>query len=123
MLTMVTKGNDLPTVYRGAPAEDDLLPSLARLSGVPISIREAQTIGLWLCGLSAKESSQVLGLSPRTVETYRENIKNKFSITNKIKFFDLLIRNKLHIPLVLMGGSYITEYQSNHQDQPLQATG
>ncbi|PJD97983.1 MAG: hypothetical protein CK425_02140 [Parachlamydia sp.] len=48
-----------------------------------LSSRESQCIRQLLKGKSAKETGAALGLSPRTVEFYLENIKNKLSCTSK----------------------------------------
>lgn len=48
-----------------------------------LSERERDCLKLLLKDNSAKETAQKLGLSPRTVEFYFENIKNKLSCINK----------------------------------------
>lgn len=48
-----------------------------------LSCRERECLKLLLRDKSAKETASILGLSPRTVEYYFENIKNKLSCWNK----------------------------------------
>lgn len=54
--------------------------------------RERECIKLLTEGRSAKETAQVLRLSPRTVESYFENIKNKLACCSKQQVF-LLAKN------------------------------
>ncbi len=52
-----------------------------------LSKRERQCIKLFLLGKSAKETALDLNLSPRTIEFYFENIKNKLICRNKCEIF------------------------------------
>ena len=54
-----------------------------------LSPREKQCIELLLQGKSAKESATILQLSPRTIECYFENIKNKLVCHSKREIFNL----------------------------------
>lgn len=54
-----------------------------------LSAREKQCVKLLADGKSAKETGDLLKLSPRTVEYYFENIKNKLSCSNKQEIFSL----------------------------------
>jgi DNA-binding CsgD family transcriptional regulator len=54
-----------------------------------LSPREKQCLQLLLEGRSSKETAAILNLSPRTVETYFENLKKKFSCWNKQELFAL----------------------------------
>ena len=54
-----------------------------------LTIRERQCLKLLIDGKSAKETAIILKLSPRTVESYFENIKNKFSCWSKNEVFTL----------------------------------
>ena len=80
-----------------------MLDSFKAISEVKVSPREMQTIGLWLCGQSAKESSRVLGISNRTVETYRVNIKEKLGVYSKTELFNLLNKHGLRVSLTSLG--------------------
>jgi DNA-binding CsgD family transcriptional regulator len=57
-----------------------------------LSKRERQCLRLLLDGKSAKESASALSLSPRTVEYYFENIKDKLSCWSKQEVFELARR-------------------------------
>lgn len=52
-----------------------------------LSTREKECIKLLVKGKSTKEIATLLGLSPRTVEHYLENIKNKFNCLYKNELF------------------------------------
>lgn len=45
-----------------------------------LSARETSVFDLWLCGLSTKEIGLKLGLSPRTVEVHRGNLRRKLGV-------------------------------------------
>jgi DNA-binding NarL/FixJ family response regulator len=48
--------------------------------GVPLSSREREVIRLIALGNSSKETARILGLSPRTVETYRSRSMDKLGL-------------------------------------------
>lgn len=48
-----------------------------------LSTRELECLFCTLRGLNAKETGKCLGLSKRTIESYLENIQNKFGATTK----------------------------------------
>lgn len=50
---------------------------------IKLSKRQIECAGLLLKGLTANEISSLLNLSPRTIETYIDNIKSKFLCRNK----------------------------------------
>ena len=54
-----------------------------------LSDRERECIKLLLHGKSTKETAALLNLSPRTIEHYLENIKNKFSCQYKHELFSV----------------------------------
>lgn len=61
---------------------------LRKLTNFPLTKREVECLSLWLKGCSIKETAkQMGGLSARTVQTYRENIKKKFNIFSFQKIF------------------------------------
>jgi DNA-binding CsgD family transcriptional regulator len=55
-----------------------------------LSTRELESLFYLLHGMSAKQISECLGLSKRTIEAYLENIKYKFGSQNKT---ELLIQS------------------------------
>lgn len=75
--------NDLshnpPTVIIKPPKEN---PALSR--------RERECLSLLLEGKSAKQSGRVLNLSPRTIETYLDAIKQKFGCRTKLEIIGKL---------------------------------
>jgi DNA-binding CsgD family transcriptional regulator len=50
---------------------------------IAISNREKQCLEFYLAGNTAKETAEILQLSPRTVEEYINNLKNKFKCKHK----------------------------------------
>lgn len=54
-----------------------------------LSKREKQCLSHMLTGCSAKETAALLKLSPRTIESYFENIKNKLACNHKSDLFRL----------------------------------
>lgn len=54
-----------------------------------LSPREKQCLKLLVAGRSAKETGIVLGLSPRTVESYFETIKQKLSCWSKAQVYSI----------------------------------
>lgn len=81
--------------FRKGPVEPDLpeedllgfLEDLGEEGAKELSKRERECMGLFLMGLGAKETAAKLGLSPRTVEFYFENIKAKLSCQTKQEIF------------------------------------
>jgi DNA-binding CsgD family transcriptional regulator len=53
--------------------------------------RELECIQLIMRGRTAKEMADVLGLSPRTVEFYINNIKSKIGCSKKSKIVDYIL--------------------------------
>ncbi len=45
-----------------------------------LTAREKEVLGLLAAGSTARESSAQLGISPRTVEFHRENLKEKLGV-------------------------------------------
>ncbi|MBI2786462.1 MAG: helix-turn-helix transcriptional regulator [Legionella longbeachae] len=76
------------------PISQYLLPSHYKMeifsNPCQLSTRELESLFCLLHGMSAKQISECLGLSKRTIETYLENIKNKFGCQNKT---ELLIKS------------------------------
>lgn len=61
---------------------------LRKLTNHPLTKREVECLSFWLKGCSIKETAkQMGGLSARTIQTYRENIKKKFNIFSFQKIF------------------------------------
>jgi len=54
-----------------------------------LSLREKQCLKLLTEGKSAKETAAILHLSPRTIETYFENIKKKLACWSKQELFSI----------------------------------
>ncbi|MBL0941720.1 MAG: helix-turn-helix transcriptional regulator [Alphaproteobacteria bacterium] len=50
---------------------------------IPLSEREKDCLKCLILGMTAKEIARELSLSPRTIESYLENIKNKMCCYSK----------------------------------------
>lgn len=68
---------------------------------VNISLREAQCLWFLARGRTAKQIASELNLSPRTVESYMDNIKNKTRISCRSSLVDLFHQNLLVIREIL----------------------
>ncbi|MBA3662364.1 MAG: helix-turn-helix transcriptional regulator [Gammaproteobacteria bacterium] len=58
-----------------------------------LSIRELECLFCVLRGMTAKSIGELFNLSKRTIETYIENIKNKFGCRTKSELFIIAITN------------------------------
>lgn len=71
-------------------AADALINEILRALKIPsdrsqtpvLSARETEVLGLLLDGWTSKEIAGKIGLSPRTIDTYRERLHNKFGSRN-----------------------------------------
>ena len=88
--------------------------NLATLSDVALSFREVQALSLWLLGLSSKETAQVLDMSHRTVETYRENVKLKLKAPRKNLLFKKM-RETRRLDEFLIFGQGLIKLKENNQ--------
>lgn len=57
---------------------------------VQLTARESECVSLLMQGRTIKEISKIISLSPRTVEHYIENAKQKFGIRYKSQLLDIL---------------------------------
>ncbi len=62
---------------------------------VTLTIRQLQTLSASFHGLSVKDISTWLNISPRTVDSHIDQIKNKLTINKKSDFNKFIIDNKL----------------------------
>lgn len=63
------------------------------INGVYLSQREFECVKLLVKGKTIKMIAQILGLSPRTVEHYLENIRSKLGIASKTELIDVVINH------------------------------
>ena len=66
--------------------------------GPTLTQREKQVLECVAQGLSSKETAQKLGIAPRTVERYIENLRNK-----------MRARNKAHMVAKALAGGQLSE--------------
>jgi len=60
-----------------------------------LSLREWECLSLWAQGFTAKTIAIELGVSPRTVESYIEKIKDKTGLFSKRALVELIHKEKL----------------------------
>lgn len=64
--------------------------------GLPfLTNKEKQVIKYLLEGLSSKEIAGILDVSPRTVETHRANVLNKFGLKNTTELIKKIVEQKI----------------------------
>jgi DNA-binding CsgD family transcriptional regulator/predicted ester cyclase len=69
----------------------DLLFSITKLTSVRLSRREAECLNYWLKGYSIKETARQLGgLSVKTIQVFRDNIRKKFNVASYHALFELM---------------------------------
>ncbi len=75
------KSNNLPP-FESIPFANNILSTLTK--------RELDIASCLLKGKTAKETGRILFISPRTVEQYLENMKEKFNCKNKFQLANML---------------------------------
>ena len=76
---------------------DDPLPHRATASGPRVTVREREIIGLIGEGNTSRQISEILGISPRTVETLRWRLMQKLSLSNGPSLVKYAITHKIGI--------------------------
>ena len=65
-----------------------IISTIRKITGRRLTKREVECLNLWLKGFSIKETARFLGgLSGRTVQTFRENIKRKMNVETYRQLF------------------------------------
>lgn len=67
-----------------------LLPG-RNIQNIYLSQRESECLKLLVRGKTIKMSAKILGLSPRTVEHYLENVKIKMGVNTKFELIDKIL--------------------------------
>lgn len=70
-------------------------PIEAKNNRINLTKREFECLFWCVNGKTAKETARILSLSPRTVEDYIKNIKQKLGCESKIELIDIALRNPL----------------------------
>jgi DNA-binding CsgD family transcriptional regulator len=89
-------GHSRPTDLATAPKHLDLLLNVNVLESrlKPFSKREQDCLKLLCYGKTGREMSEELNLSPRTIESYIENIKNKIGCNKKSEIINYLMHGQ-----------------------------
>lgn len=76
--------HNLCDLQSGVSFDKEYLITLVReATGKRLTIREVECLWFWLKGFSIKNTAKILGgLSSRTIQTFRENIKRKLDVEN-----------------------------------------
>lgn len=72
--------------------------SLAKSSFERLSMREREVLRRIVAGLSSADIAQQLGLSPKTVDTYRGRLMVKLGVSNRSALIRLVIEHELPSP-------------------------
>ena len=85
--------SEVESLRAGDP--DKPMPGEAKAAGPRVSSREKQIISLVGDGNTSREISEILGISPRTVETHRWRIMQKLAIANGPSLVKYAMTNKI----------------------------
>jgi len=71
--------------------KDHLISVIKNATGKRLTLREIECLSFWLKGFSIKNTARILGgLSSRTVQTFRENVKKKFNVETYQELFSII---------------------------------
>lgn len=74
----------------------DVLFNITKITGVRLTRRETQCLNFWLRGYSIKATARQLGgLSVKTIQVFRDNIRKKFNVGSYQELFNLTQQNGL----------------------------
>jgi len=69
---------------------ESIIATIRKITGRRLTKREVECLNLWIKGFSIKETARFLGgLSGRTIQTFRENIKRKMNVDSYRQLFIL----------------------------------
>jgi DNA-binding CsgD family transcriptional regulator/predicted ester cyclase len=72
----------------------DVLFKITKITGVRLTRRETQCLNFWLRGYSIKATARQLGgLSVKTIQVFRDNIRKKFNVNSFQELFDVTQQN------------------------------
>lgn len=81
----------LPKRLNSESLMSDIIRTIREITGVKMTKREIECLELWLKGFSIKQTARTLGgLSTRTIQTFRENIKRKLNVSSYQKLLALM---------------------------------
>ena len=62
-------------------------------NGLPLTEREAEVLNSLMAGETSKTTANSLGISPKTVETYRARLRAKLQATNTVELIKIAIKS------------------------------
>lgn len=72
----------------------DVLFKITKITGVRLTRRETQCLNFWLRGYSIKATARQLGgLSVKTIQVFRDNIRKKFNVASFQELFNVTQQN------------------------------
>lgn len=81
----------LPKQLNSENLMNHIIQTIRETMGVKMTKREIECLELWLKGCSIKQTARSLGgLSTRTIQTFRENIKRKLNVSSYQKLLALM---------------------------------
>lgn len=89
-LAQATLQADPPTNFKAHLKKDDLIQKIREEVCILLTPREIECLALWIGGCSAKKSAGFLQLSHRTIEDYKQSIKDKMDIYDKYQLIEII---------------------------------
>lgn len=62
-------------------------------NGPPLTEREEEVLNSLLAGNTSKSTASTLGISPKTVETYRARLRAKLQATNTVELIKIALKS------------------------------
>ena len=62
-------------------------------NGAPLTEREAEVLNSLLAGNTSKSTADTLGISPKTVETYRARLRAKMQANNTVELIKIALKS------------------------------
>lgn len=98
--------------------KEHLVSIIKNATGKRLTVREIECLSFWLKGFSIKNTAKILGgLSCRTVQTFRENIKKKLNAETFQEVF-YIIQETGVIPILLENATASEAYLDIFEIQP-----
>lgn len=62
-------------------------------NGPPLTEREVEVLNALLAGNTSKSTASTLGISPKTVDTYRARLRAKLQATNTVELIKIALKS------------------------------
>jgi DNA-binding CsgD family transcriptional regulator/predicted ester cyclase len=112
-------------IYSKEPSNNEyfdrehLIAVVKNATGKRLTLREIECLSFWLKGFSIKSTAKILGgLSCRTIQTFRENIKRKLNVETYQQLFGVIQECGI-MPIFLENINYPEPYLDIFEIQPI----